>query len=165
MPRARWCSPPALALLFLARAVHADFFEALNATFMLEGGAQAPTRVAACTRSVSALMLRQRIPTDADSLRALQDSRLLQLAMLAAVAGTSGPWERDPATDVLLLDEHGRLLPAFVPSSVESDVMLCLICALLAAIAVYYYAYAAAWEAQSPAPAAPAAESSASSLH
>ena len=112
---------------------------------MLEGGAQSPTRVGACTRSLRALMVRQRIPWAGADLRALPDARLVQLALLAAVAGTNGPWQRDTSggSDLLLLDENGRLRPAFVPSAVESDVMLCIICALLAVIAAYYYAGAA----------------------
>lgn len=115
------------------------FSAALNATFTLEGGVQSPTQIGACARSLQSLMRRQRIPETAWELRGLSDARLVQLALLAAVAGTTGPWQRDGSTDLLLLDELGRLRPAFVPNQVESDVMLCLICALLALIAAYYF--------------------------
>ncbi len=134
-----------LALYYLAGAEEAEaaeedaFSVALNATFMLEGGSQSPSRVGACARSLQSLMRRQRIPESAAAMRDLSDARLVQLAMLAAVAGTTGPWQRDGSTDLLLLDELGRMRPAFVPNQVESDVMLCLICGLLALIAAYYF--------------------------
>ena len=126
-------------ILTAARAEEDAFSVALNATFTLEGGVQSPTQIGACARSLQSLMRRQRIPETAWELRGLSDARLVQLALLAAVAGTTGPWQRDGSTDLLLLDELGRLRPAFVPNQVESDVMLCLICALLALIAAYYF--------------------------
>lgn len=113
---------------------------AIDRVFLLEGGTQTAARLPAARARLGALLQRQQIPADAGALRALPDDALCRIALLAAVGGASVEWQRDAATDALLLDEHGRMLPAFVPNQVESDVMLCIICALLAVIGVYFVA-------------------------
>ena len=113
---------------------------AINETFAIGGGAMAPSHLSVCHRRMCDLMTRQRIPCLAADLRGLSDAGLYRIALLASIGGMSEQWQRDAATDAFLLDESGRMQPAFAPSQVESDVMMCIICALLGVIAIYYVA-------------------------
>ena len=74
---------------------------------------------------------------DAAAVRALSDVEVSRLLLLAAVGGMDTSWRRsDPPQPRWIVDVHGRLLPAFAPKQVESDVLLCIICALLGALAL-----------------------------
>ena len=73
---------------------------------------------------------------DANELRALPDVELHRLTLLAAVGGMDVSWKRAEGDQTWLIDAHGRLIPAFAPSQVESDVLLWIICALLGAMAL-----------------------------
>jgi hypothetical protein len=110
--------------------------EALDQMAVCRSGASTPSRMESARRRFTALLLRQRLPMDAASLRALSDVELHRLSLLAAVGGMDVSWKRaEKPPQQWLIDAHGRLIPAFAPSQVESDVLLCIICALLGALA------------------------------
>jgi len=112
------------------------FSQAINSAFALESRSRRPADKQVCRKSLLDLMARQGIPTQIASLRALSDSDLYRLALLAAVGGMSR-WKRDDDNN-LLFTEDGHLIHQFSPGAVESDVMLCLICALLTVIAIHH---------------------------
>jgi hypothetical protein len=110
----------------------------MDRVFVLSSRASSVSGNYLCTKSITDLMIRQNIPTTTVALRALNDTALLQLAMQASVAGVS-TWKRDPSTNVLFqLTDQGRLVSPYTPNAVESDVMLCIICALLIVIAIFH---------------------------
>ena len=58
--------------------------------------------------------------------------------MLAALSGL-GQFARDSNTGAIQVDdETGNVVRALIPADIESDVMLCIICALLTVIAVFH---------------------------
>jgi hypothetical protein len=108
----------------------------MDTTFVLQSGSTQVSAHMACVRSIMDLMVRQNIPVTAESLRGLNDTALLRLGMLSAVAGVS-TWKRDAPMGVLFqLSEDGRLIHPYTPNAVETDVMLCVVCALLVVIAM-----------------------------
>jgi len=112
------------------------FDQAINSAFALASGSRSPADKQACRKSLLDLMARQGIPTQTISLRALSDADLYRLALLAAIGGASR-WRRDDDNN-LIFTEDGHLVHPFSPGAVESDVMLCLICALLTVIAIHH---------------------------
>lgn len=134
--------------LFLALAVGAaagPLEDAIDATLQLESGAQQPSHNAECLASMRTLLLRSNLSSSALELRHnTTDADLLRLALLASIALIS-PWDQDPETGRFLLTERGILLEAYHPSTSESDIMLCVVCALLAIIVMFHIA-----EAQPP---------------
>ena len=113
------------------------FEAAMGVVFAMQSQSASPEHVALCRRRVLTLMQRQQIPASLPALRELPDADLYRLAIMAALAGL-GPWTRDATTDGLVIDDRGAIIPALMPSAVESDVMLCIICALLTVIAVFH---------------------------
>ena len=109
--------------------------EALDGLTVCQSGASTPSRMAPARRRFAALMRRQQLPMDAASVRALSDAEVSRLLLLAAVGGMDTSWRRN-AERRWMVDAHGRLIPAFAPNQVESDVLLCIICALLGALAL-----------------------------
>lgn len=116
--------------------------EALDRLTLCQSGASAPSHMETARRRFASLLRRQRLPMDAASVRALSDVEVSRLLLMAAVGGMDTSWRRSPAssaeeeTPKWLIDAHGRLIPAFAPNQVESDVLLCIICALLGALAL-----------------------------
>lgn len=112
--------------------------DAMNSAFVLSSKSANVSGSLVCSKSVWDLMTRQRIPTSAAALRALNDTEILRVAMIASVAGIS-TWKRDASTDTLFqLTDQGRLVHPYTPNAVESDVMLCVVCALLVVIAMFH---------------------------
>jgi hypothetical protein len=119
--------------------------EALDQLTVCQSGASAPSHMETARRRFASLLRRQRLPMDAASVRALSDVEVSRLLLMAAVGGMDTSWRRSPASSSSaeeetpskwLIDAHGRLIPAFAPNQVESDVLLCIICALLGALAL-----------------------------
>jgi hypothetical protein len=119
------------------------FAGALNAVFALQSGAGNAADLHLCQKRTLDLMRRQRIPLRVADLRTLSDVELYRLGIMAAVGGL-GQWRRHETTGVLLVDDQGALLRALIPDAVESDVLMCLICALLAVVAMYHVVPASA---------------------
>lgn len=133
------CCKTLFFLFFFAAGASAQAFgDAMNAVFALQSGAGPVSAHLASQRRVEGLMRRQGIPQDAAELRTLPDAQLLRLAQLAAVAGVSR-WKRDDATNAILLTDGGEMMHPFSPGAVESDVMVCVICALLTVIAIHHH--------------------------
>ncbi len=115
------------------------FAAAMNTLFSLRSGAGSPSEFALCRKRMLDLMRRQRLPIRTRDLRAvLTDQELYRVVLLASIASLGPQWARDSSTDAFLIDERGSLVRASVPSTIEDDVMLCLVCALLTAIAALH---------------------------
>ena len=113
---------------------HDLFRQAFPTVFCLKNRDQAIELNPRCVSRVRALMTRNAIPVDVTELRNLSDVHLMRLGMLAAISHIS-PWMRDKNdTGCILLDNDGRLSPEHEVSTMESNVMLCIVCALLAVI-------------------------------
>ena len=111
---------------------------ALNGVFSMLSRSNPVSNNEVCRRSVQDLMTRQNIPQTIAELRKLDDISLYKLAMLASVGGMSR-WGRDSAdSNLLTITEDGHLIHPYSPGAVESDVMLCIICALLTVIATFH---------------------------
>jgi hypothetical protein len=135
--------PVVLCLLFFS-TVQGDWNEAMEGTFALQSGALGISNQSYCSSAIAALLQRQGIPTTALALRSLDDTELLQLAMLAAVGGVSR-WARTKAHQQLgakavrlLLDDRGGLVHTLSPGAMQNDVMLCVISALLAVLLLFH---------------------------
>ena len=114
--------------------------DTMNRVFVLSSKSSSVSGNLMCTKSIMDLMIRQSIPLSPLGLRALNDTELLQIAMTASVAGVSS-WKRDTVSNTLFqLTDQGRLVSPYTPNAVESDVMLCIICALLIVIAIFHLA-------------------------
>ena len=109
----------------------------MEAVFAMQSGAAPVSAHAASRRALSNLMRRQSISLDLQQLHALSDVELFRLALLAAVGGASR-WKRDEASNLILLTKDGQMMHPHSPGAVESDVMLCVICALLTVIAIHH---------------------------
>ena len=115
------------------------FAAAMNRVFVLRSGAGPAAEFAPCHKRMTDLMRRQRLPVRARDLRAvLTDDELFRIVLLAAIASMGQQWARDGSTDAFLVDERGALVRASIPTAVENDVMLCLVCALLTVIAALH---------------------------
>ena len=115
----------------------AAYDTAMESVFALQSGVTPVSGHVAARRALSSLMRRQSIPQKLQELRALGDADLCRLAQLAAVGGVSR-WKRTN-DELILLTENGQMIHPYSPGAVESDVMLCVICALLTVIAVHHY--------------------------
>ncbi len=118
-------------ILVLAPPCHGDAFdEAMESVFILSD----QTHRNVSRHAVLNLMLQQDIIPS--QLRTLSDASLLRLAQLAAVGGVSR-WKRGGENGSrIFLNNDGAMLHAYSPGTVESDVMLCIICVLLTFIAM-----------------------------
>ena len=130
----RW----ALLAFVLTRAAGASesFDAAVDSLFALQSASVGASQHAAAARALAALLERHEIPASAAALRNLTDVQLTQVGLLAAI-GKLSSWQRDSAGR-LLLDQQGGLLHQYSPAAVESDVMLCLVCTLLAVIVMFH---------------------------
>jgi len=112
--------------------------EAMDQTVALASGTLLASRNKRCFQSLEALMIRNNIPTTASGLRQnLSDAALLRIGLLASIALIS-PWDQHPLNGLLLISDRGVLLEAHHPSTSESDIMLCVVCALLAIIIIFH---------------------------
>jgi hypothetical protein len=117
--------------------------EAVDSTVELSSGAGMASRVPVCVQSLEDLMIRAGISTDASVLRGnWTDAQLLRLGLLASIALIS-PWDQNPDTGRFLISEPGGVLvEAYHPSESESDIMLCVVCSLLAVIVMFHITHA-----------------------
>jgi hypothetical protein len=123
---------------------------AVDSTVELSSGAGRASRVPVCMQSLEALMTRAGIPRDAGVLRRnWTDAQLLRLGLLASI-GLISPWDQNPDTGLFRISEDsGVLVEAFHPSASESDIMLCVVCSLLAVIVMFHITHAQAQYVQS----------------
>ena len=132
-----------------------SFARAMDITIALASGAVLPSLNKRCVDRMKALMIRNRIPTSASELRSnLSDQALLRIGLLASIALIS-PWDQDPVTGLLLISDHGILQEAYHPSKSESDIMLCVVCSLLAIIIMFHITSAQQQYIVSPPPPPP----------
>ena len=139
-------------------------YEAIDSVIELSSGATSASRVPVCVQSLKDLMVRAGIPTDAGVLRGenYTDAQLLRLGLLAAIARIS-PWDQNPQSGKFYIAEHsGVLVEAFHPSASESDIMLCVVCTLLAVIVMFHVTNAQMQYVQSSEPTQPTGLSTAS---
>jgi hypothetical protein len=123
---------------------------AIDSTVALASGAAFPSQNQRCLDSLTELMLRNNVSTSADELRYnLTDEGLLRLGLLASIALIS-PWDQNPTTGHFYISEEGILAQAYHPSTSESDIMLCVVCSLLAIIVMFHITSAQQLFVQSP---------------
>ena len=116
------------------------FTQAFPTVFALRSGTQAIELNTQCTSRVSALMTRNSIPVDISTLRNMSDAALMRLGILAAVANIS-PWLRDASGNgLIMLEQDGKLTREHGTASMESNIMLCIVCTLLAVIGAIHIA-------------------------
>lgn len=113
------------------------FNGAMEALFAMQSGVAPVSAHDASRRELSNLMRRQSVSQRLTELRALSDTDLFRMAQLAAVGGASR-WKRDDASNLILLTKDGQMIHPYSPGAVESDVMMCVICALLTVIAIHH---------------------------
>jgi len=126
----------------ITRALRGEgaFGKAIDKTVALASGTLLASKNKRCFENLEALMIRNRIPTTAAALRFnLSDAELLRLGLLASIALIS-PWDQHPMDGRLLISDRGVLLEAYHPSTSESDIMLCVVCSLLAIIIMFHVA-------------------------
>jgi len=126
----------------ITRALRGEgaFGKAIDQTVALASGTLLASKNKRCFENLEALMIRNRIPTTAAALRFnLSDAELLRLGLLASIALIS-PWDQHPMDGRLLISDRGVLLEAYHPSTSESDIMLCVVCSLLAIIIMFHVA-------------------------
>jgi hypothetical protein len=118
--------------------VDSTWDSAINSIFAMRSQVAPVSNCIMCKKRIGDLLDRQNIPKNAMELRNLDDKVLQKLAILAGVAGMSR-WLRDKTDpSLILLTEEGTLIHPYSPGAVESDVMLCIICALLTVIATFH---------------------------
>ena len=115
------------------------FKAAVDGTVELSSGATQASRSPICVQSLKELMIRGSIPATAHELRNnLTDAQLVRIGLLASIALIS-PWDQNPDTGRFFISEKGGVLvEAFHPSTSESDIMLCVVCSLLAIIVMFH---------------------------
>jgi hypothetical protein len=110
------------------------FQQAFREVFTLKNGAYAIELNTQCTSRMRSLMIRSNIPTNEHDLRNMTEVDMIKLGMLAAVANMS-PWQRDEnGSGLIVMDYDGKLNPEHEVNSMESNIMMCIVCALLATI-------------------------------
>ncbi len=126
------------ALLLFSLGAEADVLgEAMDASLSLLSGTGSPSNNTLCAQNIRELMIRNGIAPSADSLRAnLTDAQLMRLGILASIALIS-PWNQD-AEGRFFITDRGILVEDYHPSSSESDIMLCIVCVLLAIIVLFH---------------------------
>ena len=113
-----------------------DYCLAIDKTFSLQSAAQGASGHPGASRGIKAMLLRHGLPRSAAQLRNSSDAALLKMAMLAAV-GSMSTWQRG-SDGRIVLDESGSMMQENHFTAVESDVMLCIVCTLLAIIVMFH---------------------------
>ena len=136
--------------------------EAMDSVVQLASGASMASKNRRCYQNLQALMIRNEMPISAAYMRQnMSDTELLRIGLLAAIALIS-PWDQNPSSGLslyvclclkrrkrllrsrkylaghFLRSDHGVLLEAYHPSTSESDIMLCVVCSLLAIIIMFH---------------------------
>ena len=123
-----------LACVTCDNATYTDAFVAgFEAVFALSSGASRIGYNTECLHRVHALMLRGGLPTSGEEMRLLNDTELMQMAIQAAVAAIS-PWKRQEGGRRILMEDDGTLNPQYKVGTMQSTIMTCVICTLLAVI-------------------------------
>lgn len=139
-----------LFLIFVVKKSHASsplddtssdddgaFGEALDSTLSFLSGSGNPSNNTFCVRSIRELMIRSGITPSVRYLRNnITDAQILRIGILASIALIS-PWNQDTQGKFTISD-RGILIEEYHPSSSESDIMLCVVCTLLAIIVLFH---------------------------
>jgi hypothetical protein len=115
----------------------AAFSEAIDTTLSLLSSTTNPSNNSFCIQNIKELMIRNDISTTIQEMRNNNtDAQLMRLGILAAIALVS-PWNQD-AQGKFIISDRGVLMEDYHPSSSESDIMLCVVCTLLAIIVLFH---------------------------
>jgi hypothetical protein len=113
------------------------FSEAMDLTLSFLSMSGSPSNNSFCVQNMKELMTRNGIiPSVLYLKNNLTDSQLLRMGILASIALIS-PWNQD-AQGKFSITDRGILVEDYHPSSVESDIMLCVVCTLLAIIVLFH---------------------------
>ena len=127
----------AFFLIGNALAEEEAFSEAMDSTLSFLSASGNPSNNSFCVQSIKNLMLRNDIPTTLHALKNnMTDAQLMRLGILASIALVS-PWNQDKHGKFIIGD-RGELVEDYHISSSESDIMLCVVCTLLAIIVLFH---------------------------
>jgi len=115
---------------------NAAFGLAMDRVFVLDSASSPVSAQESCLLNIRDLLIRQRMPTNISDVRNMKDSELYDLLIRASITGIS-PWKRDDNNKIKLTDFGYPIHPS-LPTNIESDVMTCIICALLIVIATFH---------------------------
>lgn len=125
--------------------------EAIDSTLVFLSASGNPSNNTFCVQNIRELMIRNSIHPSIDYLRNnITDAQLLRLGMLASIALIS-PWKQN-AEGKFIITDRGILVDEYHPSSSESDIMLCVVCTLLAIIVLFHVTSAQHHYVVAPAP-------------
>ena len=119
-------------------AVDEDAFgEAMDSTLSFLSSIGNPSNNTFCIQSIKSLMIRNDISTSVYILKNnITDAQLMRLGILASIALVS-PWNQDK-DGKFIIGDRGELMEDYHASSSESDIMLCVVCTLLAIIVLFH---------------------------
>lgn len=117
-----------------------DWNEAMNVIFDLDSGSSPVSNYETCNNNIKDLLIRQRMLLNITLIKEASPQKLYELSILAGLAGIS-PWKRDKLTNKIQITDYGYPIHPSSPTNVESDVMTCIICALLIVIATFHLMY------------------------
>ena len=125
--------------------------EAIDSTLSFLSGSGNPSNNTYCVQNIKELMIRNGIPPSINYIRNnITDAQILRLGVLASIALIS-PWNQD-AQGKFTITDRGVLVEEYHPSSTESDIMLCVVCTLLAIIVLFHVTSAQHQYVIAPAP-------------
>jgi hypothetical protein len=111
--------------------------EAIDSTLSFLSGSGNPSNNTYCVQNIKELMIRNGIQPSINYIRNnITDAQILRLGVLASIALIS-PWNQDTQGKFTITD-RGVLVEEYHPSSSESDIMLCVVCTLLAIIVLFH---------------------------
>lgn len=115
---------------------NSKFAEAVNKIFVLDSVSSPVSAQESCLMNIRDLLIRQKLPLNVTEFRNMDDSKIYEVLILSALTGIS-PWKRDDDNKIKLTDFGYPIHPS-LPTNIESDVMTCIICALLIVIATFH---------------------------
>jgi hypothetical protein len=112
------------------------FNTAFDQLFVLDSGASYASNQELCRKTVKDLLIRQNIPLNHTTLRNLDLVALYKISFMAGLTGITN-WKRDDFNKIKLTD-YGFPIQDSNPSNIETDIMTCIICALLIIISTFH---------------------------
>ncbi len=113
-----------------------QFAEAMDNLFVLDSASSPVSAQESCLMNIRDLLIRQKLFFNVTEFHNLTDVKIYEVLILSAMTGIS-PWKRDDDNKIKLTDFGYPIHPS-LPTNIESDVMTCIICALLIVIATFH---------------------------
>jgi hypothetical protein len=113
---------------------------AMDEIFVLDSGSSPISNHERCNHNIKNLLLRQNYPLNVTQIKNMDLTSLYKFVILASISGISH-WKRNPSSNKIILTDNGYPIHPSSPINVESDIMTCIICALLIVIATFHLMY------------------------